>query len=448
MNLKSILSWNSFILFTLAIVLPRSVSAQTNYYWQTIAQSVAASGGPQGVGVDSSGDVFAANTFDDTIIKATPTGTNWTIATIAGSSGLSGTNDGVGAIAEFNNPFSLAVENSSTLFVMDSLNNAVREVHFDGANWNVTTVAGISGADANDGTTDGDGTNQFAQFNQPNGIAVDSQGDLYVADTGDETIRQIRHSGTNWITTTIAGAVGVFGANDGTNGDAQFEFPYDVAVNSKGDLFVADYFNDAIREIIPIGTNWVTTTIAGQDGTQAFSDGTNISAAFNEPNSIAVDSFNNVYVADTYNNAIRKLVPVGTNWVTFTIGGLSQGGGPSNPGLLDGTNAVAQFTTPQGIAVDLGGNVYVGDTVNNALRVGYIFPPAISFALTGNLATLSYPASLGTNFGFVLQATTNLNNPVWLDVTNKWLLTTSAIPYNVLGVTNKVPNRFFRLQLP
>jgi hypothetical protein len=446
MNLKSILSWCSLILFTLAIVLPRSVSAQTNYYWQTIAQNVTVSGGPQGLGVDVAGDLFFANTSDNTIEKATPSGTNWIITTIAGLTSTPGQNDGTNSGARFVTPNSLAVQNSSTLFVADSGNNAIREVQLIGTNWVVTTVAGICNPTV---TGYQDGTNQYAQFSSPNGIALDSQGDLYIADTGSHLIRKIRPSGTNWITTTIAGIADSPGYNDGTNLNAQFSAPYDVAVDASGKLFVADYGNNVIREILPIGTNWVTTTIAGQvgDPNGDFSDGTNTDSIYQNPASITVDTLDNVYVADTYNNAIRKISPAGgTNWLTLTIGGNGMDGGSPPP--VDGTNVVAQFNTPEGVTVDLSGNVYVGDTGNNALRVGYIFPPSLGFALAGNQATLSYPATLGTNFGFILEAATNLQNPVWLDVTNRWLLTTDGIPFNVLGVTNKVPNRFFRLQLP
>jgi len=442
MNLKSILSWRSFILFTLAIVLPRSVSAQTNYYWQTIAQNVTVSGGPQGVGVDAAGDVFFANTSDSTIEKATPSGTNWIITTIAGTTDVSGQSDGTNSGALFYNSFSLAVQNSSTLFVADSGNNAIREVQLIGTNWVVTTIAGTCNPG---GSGYLDGTNQVAKFSSPNGIALDSQGNLYVADTYNDVIRQIHPSGTNWITTTIAGTAGSPYYLDGTNLNAQFDAPYDVTADAEGKLFVADYNNNVIREILPIGTNWVTATIAGQVGNESFADGTNTDSIYNGPASIAVDSLDNVYVADEYNNAIRKISPAGgTNWLTLTIGGSGSNGGSP----IDGTNIVAQFNGPGGVAVDLSGNVYVGDTGNNALRVAYLFPPALQLGLAVNQVTLSYPASLGTNFGFVVQAATNLQNPVWLNVTDRWLLTTNGIPFNIFGVTNKVPNRFFRLQLP
>ncbi|HEY3762706.1 MAG TPA: hypothetical protein VGN23_13250 [Verrucomicrobiae bacterium] len=450
MNHKFIVSWRSLILSLLAIALPGTVSAQTNYYWQTIATSVTASGGPQGVGVDPVGDLFIANTSDNTILKATPVGTNWIITTIAG--GAQGPLDGTNNGAQFYGPFSLAVQDSSTLYVADSVNNAIREVQLIGTNWVVTTIAGIC---APGGSGFRDGTNQYAQFSGPNGITLDRQGNLYVADTYNHVIREIRPSGTNWITTTIVGAGSPSsgpGPIDGTNQNAQFDAPYDVTADAEGKLFVADYGDNAVCEVVPMGTNWVMTTISGGSGQGlgSFSDGTNLDAQFAGPTSIAVDGLDNVYVADLYNNAIRKISPAGgTNWLTTTIGGASTGGGSaSNGGLVDGTNAVAEFNGPNGVAVDLSGNIYIGDTGNNALRVGYLFPPSLNLVLAGNQATVSYPASLGTNFGFVVQATTNIGNPVWVTATNRWLLTTNSIPFNVFTVTNKVPSRYFRLQMP
>lgn len=424
----------------MALALPQAAIAQTNYFWQTLVAN--GSSGFEGLGVDASGNIYVADTLGNAIYEASLSGTNWNLTLLAG--GTQGTNDGNGIAAQFNQPSGIAVQNSSTLFVVDTENNAIREVQFNGTSWVVTTIAGI--CDPNGFGSD-DGTNQSAQFTSPTGIAVDKQGNLYVADENNQIIRKIQPSGTNWITTTIAGSVGNSGQADGTNLDSQFNYPAGLAVNASGDLFVADNDNDVIREIVPIGTNWVTTTIAGTtiNGlVPGFMDGTNDVAEFNGPFGVAVDGLNNVYVADTYNSCIRKISLSGTNWITRTIGG----NGSGSISLTDGTNIVAQFNTPYGIAVDVAGNVYVGDTQNNALRLGYLYPPSLQLVLGGNLATISYPFVLGTNFNFTLQSATNLHNPVWLNVTNQWQLTTNLIPFVKLGVTNKVPNRFFRLELP
>lgn len=431
----------------LALLVPRQILAQTNYYWQTIANPTCASGGPQGVAVDSAGNIYVAATFDNTILKATPNGTNWVITTIAGSTGVIGTNDGIGSAARFNAPNSLALGGPNTLIVADTGNNAIRKISFTNANWAVTTIAGTGNTS---GSTAGsrDGTNGVAQFASPTGVAANTVSIpevVYVADAANAVIRKITLSnGTNWITTTIAGQAGSSGSADGTNFNAQFGYPFDVAMNSTGQLFVADYVNSTIRELSPSGTNWIVTTIAGQAGSFGSADGTNLDAQFDLPSSVKADGSGTLYVSDTFNHTIRKLTPSGTNWVTTTIGGQVQ-----SPGLTDGTNVVAQFNGPFGVAVDSGGNVYVGDTGNNALRLGFLYPPILQFSMATNQITLFYPAGLGTNLvNLILQSTTNLANNSWDNVTNQWKLATNGTPYINLTLTNKVPNKFFRLELP
>jgi len=441
----------SLIIFTLAALLPQKILAQTNYYWQTIANPVSAGGGPQGVVVDSAGNIYVADTYDNTILKAAPAGTswivstNWVVTTIAGLAGPghSGTNDGIGSAARFNAPNSLALGDPNTIIVADTQNNTIRKVHFTGVNWVVTTIAGKAQTPGSTG-----GTNGAARFYSPTGVAANTLSTpqiVYVADENNSLIRKITSSdGTNWVTTTIAGSVATAGGfADGTNGDAGFNSPYDVAMNSAGQLFVTDFGNSIIRKLTPSGTNWIVTTIAGSVATAGGSaDGTNGDAGFSGPTAVKVDNAGNVYVADTFNDTIRKLTPSGTNWIVTTIGGSAGSGG-----LADGTNDVAAFSTPQGVAADNAGNVYVGDTGNNALRLGLIFPPSLQFARVTNQITLFYPTALGTNFYFILQSTTDLADD-WADVTNQWQLDNNGTPYIKLTLTNKVPDEFFRLELP
>jgi len=389
---KFISAWCSLILLTLAVALPRQILAQTNYYWQTIASPVGASGGPQGMAVDRAGNIYVAAAADNSILKAAPAGTswvtstNWVVTTIAGLAGPghSGTNDGIGSAARFNGPNSLVLSDPNTLIVADTQNNTIRKVHFTGVNWVVTTIAGK-------GQTFGsaNGTNGVARFSSPTGVAANTLSTpqiVYVADENNSLIRKITSlDGTNWVTTTIAGSLATAGGSaDGTNGAAGFNSPYDVAMNNAGELFVADFGNSIIRKLTPSGTNWIVTTIGGSAGSS---------------------------------------------------------------GLADGTNDVAEFSYPQGLAADNAGNVYVGDTINNALRLGFIFPPSLQFTLATNQITLFYPTALGTNFNFILQSAANLAGD-WTDVTNQWQLDDNGTPYISLTLTNSVPDGFFRLELP
>ncbi|HEY5233305.1 MAG TPA: hypothetical protein VIK35_07230, partial [Verrucomicrobiae bacterium] len=148
-----------------------------------------------------------------------------------------------------------------------------------------TTIAGTAG---NYGGNDG--TNGAAQLYRPEGVAVDTNGNLYVADNDENTIRKVAPAGTNWVVTTIAGTAGSPGGNDGTNGAAQFNAPIGITIDGTGSLYVADYGSDTIRKITPSGTNWVVSTIAGTDGVGGFADGTNGGAQFDQPSGIAVDT--------------------------------------------------------------------------------------------------------------------------------------------------------------
>ena len=165
-----------------------------------------------------------------------------------------------------------------------------------------TTIAG------NTGYGSADGTNSAAQFAFPSSVAVGSNGNIYVADTVNCTIREVTPAG---VVTTLAGLAGCTGTNDGTGSAARFYHPNGVAVDGAGNLYVADTGNHTIREVTPVGTNWAVTTLAGLAGSAGTNDGTGSAARFNEPAGVAVDSAGNVYVADTANDTIRKVTPVG-----------------------------------------------------------------------------------------------------------------------------------------
>ena len=241
--------------------------------------------------------------------------------------------------------------------ILASLSSASAQIY------DFTTIAGLA---TNIGSADG--TNSAARFNQPMGVAVDTNGNVYVADMFNDTIRKITPVGTNWVTTTIAGLAEHDGIADGTNSVARFEWPYGVAVDADGNVYVADTLNHTIRKIVPVGTNWVTSTIAGSSGHHGTTDGTNSAARFYQPYGVAVDSGGNLYVADMANDTIRKITPVGTNWVVSTIAGQAL-----NHGSTDGTNNAALFYSPYGVALDSHGNMYVADTGNHTIRQGILW---------------------------------------------------------------------------
>lgn len=261
---------------------------------------------------------------------------------LVGQPGSSGSTNGTGNAALFNTPKEVAIDTNGNLYVADSANHLIRKVSPAAV---VTTLAG----NGTIGSTDG--TETEAQFSTPGGVAVDLSGNIYVADTNNHTIRKVTALG---VVTTLAGNSTTSGSADGTGTAAQFYHPGGVAVDASGNLYVADAGNNLIRRVSPSG---VVTTIAGS-GTPGTANGTGTDAQFNNPTGIAVDSSGNFIIADTGSHTIRKMTPGG---VVTTIAGLA-----GFSGSQDGANP--QFNRPQGIATDASGNIYVADTSNHTLR--------------------------------------------------------------------------------
>ena len=340
----------------------------TNWVVSTIAGSVGNSGnadgtntvarfnGPLGAAADGSGNLLVADANSHTIRKLTLTGTNWAVTTLAGQVDTPGSDDGTNRTALFNSPIGMAVDSSGNAYIADNGSHTIRKLTFVGTNRVVRTIAGRAGFAGSS-----DGTNDVARFNGPAGVAVDASGNVYVAEWGNSVIRRLSPLGTNWVVSTIAGWIG--GSADGTNRTAQFFQPYGIAVDTNGFVYVADAGNNTIRKLTPQGTNWVVTTIAGLAGGQGSADGTNIAARFSAPYPGAVDPAGNVYVADSENSTLRKITRVGTDWVTQTIAGF-----PHANGSADGTNGVAKFFYPYAVAADPSGNLYVADTFNSLIR--------------------------------------------------------------------------------
>jgi sugar lactone lactonase YvrE len=409
--------------------------------------------GPVGVAVDTTGNLYVADTYNSTIRKVTPTGL---VTTFAGLAGSSGSADGIGSDARFNNPFGLAVDNTGNIYVADTYNSTIRKVTAAGM---VTTLAGDASVTNQYGFPFGggyaDGMGNAARFNYPKGVAADGAGNVFVADTYNNAIRKITPNG---MVTTLAGLPpfdsngnsmdGSVGSADGMGSDARFFLPSGVAVDSAGNIYVADSDNQEIRKVTSAGMVTTLAGLAGHHGGSA--DGTGANARFGRsspghegPSGVAADSAGNVYVADTYNNAIRKVTPTG---VVTTLAGLA-----GHPGSADGTGSEARFgqdsvdgpVGPFGVAVDAAGNVYVAG--NNLIRKGY---PALRILNSGPGFGFS-----GGPFGFnltgppgqsaILEVSANLATwwPLW---TNTFA---GALHFSdpQSGVSSQ---RFYRARLP
>jgi sugar lactone lactonase YvrE len=296
--------------------------------------------GPTDIWIDASGDAYIADTFNGAIRKLSVAGV---ISTYAGPSALSGTSPPV-APAFLANPMGVVSDASGNVYVAEFSVSRILKIAPDGL---ISTFAGEAGLL---GSADGVGT--AARFRNPQGLAIDGDGNLYVADTGNQTIRKITPAG---VVSTLAGLAGSFGYVDGTGSAARFTAPRGIAADTAGNVYVADGTH-TIRAITPAG---VVTTVAGLAGTAGSSDGAGAAARFRDPPGIAVDAAGNLYVADQGNHTIRKI----SAGVVSTIAGLA-----GAAGYADGIASAARFNDPEGIAVDAAGNVYVADRANNAIR--------------------------------------------------------------------------------
>ena len=317
---------------------------------------------PTGVAADSAGNLYVTDSSTATVQVVAPNGT---VTLLAGASGQTGSTDGTGSAARFNSPAGIVALADGSFAVVESANSTIRRVTASGV---VTTLAG---SPTTRGSTDGPGST--ATFSTPFGIARDSSGNLFVADSSNHTIRRITPAGN---VSTLAGTPGSAGTSDGTGSAARFNQPLGIAVDSAGNVFVADTGNSLIRKITPAG---VVTTAAGVVGISGAQSGAADRSLFNQPQGVAVDAAGNVYIADTGNHSIRLLSPSAN---VATLAGLSRVAGNK-----DGFGGDGWFSQPRSLTIDANGNLIVVDTGNAALRrvtpAGFVTTVALPLASAG-----------------------------------------------------------------
>ena len=297
---------------------------------------------PQGVAVDGSGNLYVADTFNGVVDLVTNPGTHPVASTLAGTADRFGSADGPALSASFIFPTGLAADANDNIYVAPEGDDTLRLITQPTPTM-TAMVSTVAGARSYPGSAGGTGTG--ARFSGPEGLAADGQGNVYVADTGNSVICMIAPGGG---VTTLAGSAGNYGFQDGPGSAASFSNPSSVALDSAGDVYVADTWNNAIRLITPGGT---VSTLAGSSAMTGSQDGPVLSATFNGPEGVAVDPAGNVYVADTGNATIRMI----QNGQVSTIAGAP---GSGTQGLFD---------APAAIAVDPSGTLYVADPGNDTI---------------------------------------------------------------------------------
>ena len=363
--------------------------------------------GPSGIAVDAQGNVYIADQNNHRIRKVAAG--NGVIATIAGNGtpGSSGDN-GPATAARLNFPAGVAVDGGGNIYIADRDNHKIRKV--TAGSGLITVVAGNgSAAFAGD-----NGLATAASINAPTGIAVDAIGNIYFADTGNHRIRRVA-VGTGLITTVTGNGAATFGGDNGPATAASINGPTGIALDSGGNLYIADTFNYRLRKVTI--ANGTISTIAG-NGIPGFAgdSGSATGANLCGPSGVAVDANGNIYISDTGNQRIRKVIAgvistiAGNGTIGFTGSGCAFGGFSGDGGAATS----AGLDTPQGIAVDTNFNLYIADNHNNRIRKvtasnGFISTLAGSGSLTfGGDGGLATNAILNGPQGDALDASGNL----------------------------------------
>jgi len=351
---------------------------------------------PTGIAADLAGNLYVADQLDHTIRKITPAGV---VTTLAGTPGMAGSDDGPGASARFNGPTGVAVDAGGNVYVADQRNRTIRKITPDGV---VATFAGTAGQPG-----DNDGTGAAAHFLDPNSLAIDSAGNLYVS-SQSRSIRKVtpaavvttvamnkgidsprgavvdsagnlfvidsQHHVVFKVTpseevTVFAGGLEMAGTADGVGTAARLDNVAGIAIRGDGTLYVTDLTGDTVRAIAPSGA---VITLAGTASQYGSADGRGAAARFRQPGGVAVDRAGVLYVADTLNYDVRKITPDGTVSTLAGTAGVSSG--------TDGAGPLARFVDPFGMAMDSAGNIYVGDG-GGAIRK--VTPAGVTTTLAG-----------------------------------------------------------------
>ena len=346
----------------------------------TISTGNLATANPQGLAVDLAGNLVVADTFNNRMIRITPAGNATVIAGLSSPPGAGYSGDGgLATNAQLNTPMGVAVDSSGNIFIADSNNGRIRKIATNGI---ITTVAGNGTAGfAGDG-----GPATGAQLNRPTGVAVDAAGNLYIVDGNNSRIRVVNTGG---VISTIAGTgVNGFSGDGGPATAAQLFLPSSIAIDAAGNLFITD--GGRVRKIAPDG---IINSMAGGGCCNNLGDGGPATAAtLNNPSSVALDPSGNIYIADTNNNRVR--VVNGAGIINTVVGTGVAGAGPN------------QVAFPRAVAVDPRGTLYIADSPNaGRIQRLTLFEGSVSISSASGPPGSVVPVAL----------TLNLNSGISLD---------------------------------
>ncbi len=336
----------------------------------------------------ATGNKTASTASNAVLVKVNDSGP--IISTIAGTGvgGYSG-DGGPANLAEINNPYAVAIDSSGNVYIADTTNNRIRKIALDGT---IQTIAGTG----TPGYSGDGGPATNARLNNPSGIAVDSSGNVYVADRYNNRIRKIATDGT---ISTIAGTGSAsYSGDGGPANEAAINSPTGVTVDSSGNVYIADRYNDRIRKIATDGT---ISTVTGTGSSGYSGDGGPADQAqLYWPFGVALDSGGNLYITDYSNHRVRKVTPDGTIQTVAGTGssGISEDGGPADQ---------AQLYSPSGIAIDSSGNIYIAEYGGSRIR---------KIASDGTISTVAGTGSSGYSGDGGPADEANVNRPLGVAV--------------------------------
>jgi trimeric autotransporter adhesin len=308
---------------------------------------------PRDVAVDAAGNIYLADDWNSRIRKVTAS--TGKISTVAGNGtrGYSG-DGGAATSAELNFPSAVAVDTGGNIYIVDYSNDRIRKV--TASTSKISTVAG----NGTEGYSGDGGAATSAELTWPEGVAVDTAGNIYIADCGNNRIRKVTAS-TGIISTVAGNGTRGYSGDGGAATSAKLYCPYGMAVDTSGNIYIADTYNSVIRKVT--ASTGDISTVAGT-GTAGYSGdgGAATSAELNGPVAVAMDAAGNIYIADISNERIRK--------VTASTGDISTVAGTGAAGYSgDGGAATsAKIYNPYGVAVDTANNIYIADKFNNRVR--------------------------------------------------------------------------------
>jgi len=373
---------------------------------------------PAGIVVAANGTLYVADSANHAIRTVAPNGL---VSIFAGQLGVPGIQNATGTNAQFNYPNGLAFDLQGNLLVSDTGNATLRKITPAGS---VSTLAGVAGQS---GFLDGAaGT---ALFGSPLGLAVATNGNIYIVDSGNHVLRLL----TNGVVSTLAGNPFVWGSADGQGTNALFNAPCGIALDSHGNLWVSDTDNDPLRKVTPGG---LVSTYAGQAGVDGTNDGPVAIARFCRPAELTFDPQGNLLVADSFNHTLRK---ISTNGVVSTISGA-----PDSSGSTDGINRQGRYFNPYGVAFNTNGLLFVADSYNELVRQ-VLVPFSETLQLTAHPATLTLTWTAVVGQQYQVQYTGNLAG-AWTNLS--LVLTATTHTLSQTDVLNPAqPQRHYRVVL-